>query len=146
MDGKGNLYGATSQGGSNICVDVGCGTIFRLTHVASTTGGAWIETILYNFVGGSTGSGPGGGVIIDDAGNLYGTTVYGGSPQCQCGVVYMLSPNGGWTYTVLHTFIGSDGAIPDANLTIGPDGNLYGTTAAGGSGGAGGVFQIQIAQ
>jgi uncharacterized repeat protein (TIGR03803 family) len=102
-----------------------------------------VETILYNFT--LDASGPGGGVIIDKAGNLYGTTVYGGSTGC--GVVYELSPNasgGGWQYTVLHQFLGSDGCEPDANLTLGPDGNLYGTTATGGAGGAGVVFQIQL--
>jgi len=147
IDSQGNLYGATSQGGPNICYDVGCGTIFKLTPVAASTGTVWIETILYNFVDGSTGNGPGGGVIIDGAGNLYGTTGYGGSPGCGCGVVYELSPkNGGWKYAVLHTFNGADGEGPDANLTFGPDGNLYGTTPTGGSYGAGVVFEVQIAQ
>jgi len=147
MDSKGNLYGSTVQGGANLCVDVGCGTIFKLAPVAASTGTVWIETILYNFVGGAAGLTPGGSVIVDGAGNLYGTTISGGSPECQCGVVYELSPkNGGWKYTILHTFTGSDGAQPDANMTFGPDGNLYGTTATGGTYGAGVVFEIQIAQ
>ena len=147
IDAQGNLYGVTSQGGANLCVDVGCGTIFKLTPVAASTGIVWIETILYNFVDGSSGNGPGGNVIIDGAGNLYGTTGYGGSRQCGCGVVYELSPNnGGWKYTVLHTFVGPDGDFPDANLTLGRDGNLYGTTADGGAYYGGVVFQIQIAQ
>jgi len=106
----------------------------------------WIETILYNFLESSSFN-PGGSVIIDGAGNLYGTTIYGGSPQCGCGVVYELSPkNGGWKYTVLHAFVGSDGDGPDANLTLGPDGNLYGTAPVGGLYGGGVVFEIQIAQ
>jgi uncharacterized repeat protein (TIGR03803 family) len=90
----------------------------------------------------------GGGGSPKCTGNLYGTTIDGGAPLCGCGVVFELSPqpDGQWHYTVLHTFVGSDGAQPDANLTIGPDGNLYGTTATGGAGGAGVVFQIQLAE
>jgi uncharacterized repeat protein (TIGR03803 family) len=139
-DGSGSLYGTTSQGGSHICIDVGCGTVFRLVRET----GHWTETILYNFVGDKKGSGPGAGVVMDKKGNLYGTTVYGGSTLCGCGVVYKLSPssNGKWKYTVLHTFTGSDGAQPDANLILDSKGNLYGTTATGGAGGAGVAFEL----
>jgi uncharacterized repeat protein (TIGR03803 family) len=100
--------------------------------------------VLYDFEDGSTGFGPGAGVARDDAGNLYGTTVYGGSAQCGCGVVYKLAPkkNGKWEYTVLHAFIGSDGAQPDANLVLDQKGNIYGTAATGGPDGAGVVFEI----
>jgi uncharacterized repeat protein (TIGR03803 family) len=79
---------------------------------------------------------------MDKTGNLYGTTIYGGS-GCGCGVVYRLAPNtkGKWTYTVLHTFVGSDGAQPDANLIVDDKGNLYGTTATGGAYG-GVVFEL----
>jgi uncharacterized repeat protein (TIGR03803 family) len=109
-----------------------------------TPGGLWEESILYNFTGGAGGMEPGGGVILDNAGNLYGTTIEGGGTGC--GVVYELSPaqSGKWQYTLLHSFLGSDGCQPDANLTLGPDGNLYGTTATGGAGGAGVVFEIQL--
>ena len=140
LDAEGNLYGTTVQGGRFACTDVGCGTIFKLTRNAS---GFWEETILYNFAGGSKGSGPGAGVVMDRLGNLYGTTIYGGS-GCDCGVVYKLAPgkNGKWTYTVLHTFVGSDGAQPDANLILDEKGNLYGTTATGGPGGYGVAFEI----
>jgi uncharacterized repeat protein (TIGR03803 family) len=81
---------------------------------------------------------------VDEAGNLYGTTVYGGSTNCGCGVVYKLGPGSGgtWTYDVLHTFVGSDGAQPDANLVLDAKGNLYGTTATGGTGGGGVVFEV----
>lgn len=140
FDTSGNLYGTTIQGGANICSDVGCGTIFRLTRGA---GGHWNETILYNFNfdnSGVNGFGPGAGVVIDKSGNLYGTAIYGGT--C-CGVVYELSPgsNDTWTYKVLHTFSGGDGAQPDANLILDDSGNLYGTTATGGAGG-GVVFEV----
>jgi len=140
LDGAGNLYGTTGQGGSNTCGDVGCGTVFKLTRKAN---GDWKETILYSFAVGSSGSGPGAGVVLDQAGNLYGTTIYGGT-NCYCGVVYKLAPqaNGKWRYTVLHTFIGSDGAQPDANLILDDKGNLYGTTAIGGAAGAGVAFEL----
>jgi uncharacterized repeat protein (TIGR03803 family) len=134
MDRSGNLYG-TAGGGT--C----CGTIFALIR---STDGHWKESVLYDFEDGSTGFGPGAGVARDDAGNLYGTTVYGGSAQCGCGVVYKLAPkkNGKWEYTVLHAFIGSDGAQPDANLVLDQKGNIYGTAATGGPDGAGVVFEI----
>jgi uncharacterized repeat protein (TIGR03803 family) len=140
-DDSGNLYGTTDQGGSNSCVDVGCGTVFKLT---AGSNGHWNETILYNFAGNAKGSGPGGGVVRDGAGNLYGTTVYGGTTSCDCGVVYKLAPNskGKWEYTVLHRFTGYDGAQPDANLILDSKGNLYGTTATGGAGGAGVAFEL----
>ena len=135
MDSSGNLYGTTAGGG---CCG---GTVFRL---APQTDGRRKETVLYDFKGGASGFEPGAGVVRDKAGNLYGTTVYGGSPQCGCGVVYKLSPrkNGKWKYTVLHTFLGSDGAQPDANLILDDKGNLYGTAATGGAYFDGVVFEI----
>jgi uncharacterized repeat protein (TIGR03803 family) len=141
MDSFGDLYG-TAGGGT-----YGFGTIFKLTRPPIAPEGVWVETVLYSFQEDANGYDPGGGVVLDQAGNLYGTTTYGGSPLCGCGVVYELTPqpDGTWQYTLLHTFVGFDGAQPDANLTIGPDGNLYGTTITGGAGGAGVVFQIQIA-
>jgi uncharacterized repeat protein (TIGR03803 family) len=140
LDSAGTLYGTTAQGGSNTCGDVGCGTVFKLTPEAN---GEWKETILHNFAAGSSGNGPGAGVVLDQAGILYGTTIYGGT-QCGCGVVYKLAPqaSGKWKYTVLHTFVGSDGAQPDANLILDDKGNLYGTTAVGGTAGAGVAFEL----
>jgi uncharacterized repeat protein (TIGR03803 family) len=82
--------------------------------------------------------------VFDKYGNLYGTTLYGGDPNCGCGVVYKLSPgsNGKWTYTVLHRFTGTDGAQPGANLILDNKGNLYGTTVTGGAGGYGVAFEL----
>jgi len=143
MDPSGNLYGTTRAGGAN-CGCGGCsscGVIYELTRGPH---GHWTESALYNFKAGSTGFGPGAGVIRDKAGNLYGTTISGGSTQCGCGVVFKLSPqkSGKWKYIVLHTFVGSDGAQPDANLILDKRGNLYGTAATGGASGAGVVFEI----
>jgi uncharacterized repeat protein (TIGR03803 family) len=138
MDPEGNLYGAAGGGKYK------AGIVYRVTRTAGVLGDTWRTTILYNFTGGADGSFPGGGVILDSAGNLYGTTIAGGSSDCGCGVVFKLSPqtDGSWKYTLLHTFVGADGAQPDANLTLGPDGKLYGTAATGGAHGGGVVFQL----
>jgi uncharacterized repeat protein (TIGR03803 family) len=112
------------------------------------------EVSLYDFNGGSNdGSAPIGGVVADQAGNLYGTTGTGGSyTDCSpfgqtCGVVFELTPNGGsWTETVLYTFTGgADGGEPLAGLAIDAQGNLYGTTAIGGTFGNGTVFMLSFA-
>jgi uncharacterized repeat protein (TIGR03803 family) len=133
MDNSGDLYGTTSGGG---CCG---GTVFRL---APRAGGHWQHRVLYEFKGGWRGEGPGAGVVRDGAGNLYGTTVYGG--KYGNGVVYELSPqkSGRWRYTVLHAFAYSDGAQPDANLILDDKGNLYGTAATGGEYGNGIVFEV----
>jgi len=135
MDSSGNLYGTTEGGG---CCG---GVVFKLTPGSD---GRWKETILYDFIPGANGSFPAAGVVMDKSGNLYGTTVDGGSPTCGCGVVYKLAPgkNGKWTYTVLHRFSGIDGAIPEGNLTIDDKGNLYGGTVLGGATGNGVIFEI----
>jgi uncharacterized repeat protein (TIGR03803 family) len=141
LDASGNLYGATVGGGGTdgLCTG-GCGTVYKLTP---GSGSQWKETILYRVQGGTAGYRPAAGVVVDGAGNVYGTTIAGGDPLCSCGVVYKVAPDstGTWTYSVLHTFVGSDGAQPDANMVL-YNGNLYGTTATGGPGGAGVVFEI----
>jgi uncharacterized repeat protein (TIGR03803 family) len=136
MDGSGNLYGTTEVGGAGRW-----GTVFKLTSAA---GGRWKETILYGFKDDASGGFPAAGVIMDKAGNLYGTTVYGGSTSCGCGVIYKLAPgpNGKWIYTVLHTFVGNDGAVPEGNLILDNKGNLYGGTLLGGTAGNGVIFEI----
>jgi uncharacterized repeat protein (TIGR03803 family) len=112
-------------------------------HAARGANGHWKETILYSFKNGPSGNAPSAGVVVDGAGNLYGTTGYGGDAQCSCGVVYKLSPgkNGTWKYTVLHRFTGADGGEPEANLILDKKGNLYGTTPFGGPG-FGVVFEV----
>jgi uncharacterized repeat protein (TIGR03803 family) len=136
MDGSGSLYGTTEVGGPG-----GSGTVFTLTPGSD---GKWRETILRGFKQGADGDHVSAGVVMDKAGRLYGTTIGGGDPNCDCGVVYKLAPGskGKWTYTVLHRFAGYDGAQPDANLILDDKGNLYGTTATGGADGAGVVFEV----
>jgi uncharacterized repeat protein (TIGR03803 family) len=139
LDGLGNVYGATVSGGSHSCNEGGCGTVFQLTPESN---GSWKETILYNFEAGANGFYPEGQLAMDKAGNLYGTTGWGGASN-NCGVVYKLSPrsNGAWKYTRLHVFEGLDGCDPAGGLIIDGKGNLYGA-ALGGKYGLGVVFEI----
>ena len=95
QDLAGNLYGTTVSGGTGTSCTNGCGTVFELSPVA---GGKWKESVLYSFTGGSDGKNPYGGVTLDSKGDLYGTTVSGGSGgTCSgdgCGVVFLLSKSG----------------------------------------------------
>ncbi len=167
FDKSGNLYGTTwapgvSGGPLNAtamrqdasgqtfwgCNAPGCGgTVYRLTP----TGNGWIETDLYAFTGGSDGSSSQASLILDSAGNLYGTTVYGGTTGCTsgygCGLVFKLSPsyvaNTGWQESVLYRFTGAaDGSYPMGSLISDAAGNLYSTAAAGGASGNGAVFEL----
>ena len=142
MDGSGDLYGKASGGTSDKCVG-GCGVVFKLTP---QQGGGYTESVLHDFAGGSDGAGPNGGLLIDSAGNLYGTTSIGGdgSSSAGDGTVFELSPNGsgGYTESILYGFTGgSDGSFPDSGLIMDSAGNLYGTTEAA-SGGDGTVFEV----
>src|ERR1017187_8717518 len=126
----GNLYGTTTSGGT-----AGQGVVFKLS-----TGGQ--ETVLYSFTGGADGGYPYAGVIRDSAGNLYGTTVYGG-PANQ-GVVYKVDTTG--HETVLYSFTGgADGGWPEAGVIRDSAGNLYGTTTSGGALHKGGVYKLDTA-
>jgi uncharacterized repeat protein (TIGR03803 family) len=140
FDAAGNLYGTTAAGGSSNRCQGGCGTVFKLTPSSS---GRWKETILRSFGPGQGGSAPFAGVVLDKAGNLYGTTQRGGINNA--GVVFKLTPgsNGKWTYTVVHRFTGPDGAQSNANLIFDKAGkHLYGTTSLGGAHNGGVVFEI----
>ena len=126
-DTAGNLYGITNLGGT-----FGYGTVFKLDASNS-------ETVLYNFSGaGGDGADPGGGLIRDRAGNLYGTTTSGGGSYF--GTVFKL--DGGGSETILHSFSGSDGNLPAMGLVRDSKGNLYGTTVYGGAHGGGVIFKI----
>jgi hypothetical protein len=137
IDGAGNLYGTTVLGG-----DFASGTVFQLAPVA----GSWAHTVLHSFTSGADGAEPYKGVTVDSAGNLYGTTVAGGSGSCEggCGVAYKLTNSGGvWTHTVLHAFTGgSDGSGPGARLAIDRKGDLYGMTPTGGDYGLGTIYRL----
>jgi uncharacterized repeat protein (TIGR03803 family) len=145
FDQAGNLYGTTSVGGltGTGCSSAGCGTVFELSPPASQ-GGSWTDSVIYEFSPGGA-SYPIGGVVVDGAGNLYGTTSSGGTDGW--GTVYELQPplvvGGPWTEQVLHSFAnGADGAGPQASVTIGKKKEIYGTTAGGGAAGFGTVFEL----
>jgi uncharacterized repeat protein (TIGR03803 family) len=146
MNAAGDLYGTAGIGGSRKCA-FECGTVFALAPERTMT-------LLYKFKGPpNDGSLPEGDLLMDHAGNLDGTLSYGGSPGCEgnlgCGAAFELAPDG--TETILHFFTGKngDGGNPFAGLTADNAGNLYGTTAFGGSPGCtvtqlgcGNVFEI----
>jgi uncharacterized repeat protein (TIGR03803 family) len=137
MDGAGNLYGTTAYGGAH-----GAGTVFELSPIGN---GNWSAAVLHQFDGNlEDGSEPEAGLTFDKAGNLYGTTIGGGSHQG--GTVFELSrsPVGGWSYRVLHDFAASlnDAANPRGSLIFDAAGNLYGTTGLGGSNYIGTVFEL----
>jgi len=136
MDRAGNLYGTTTQGGA-----FGRGTVFKLDPFGKAT-------VLHSFAGPpGDGAFPWAAPIVDERGNLYGTTYAGGTGTCNfdgpgCGTVYEIDRYG--NETVLHSFAGSpdDGAAPVAGLVMDKADNLYGTTEAGGADDWGTVFKL----
>jgi uncharacterized repeat protein (TIGR03803 family) len=138
-DSAGNLYGTASGGGAH-----NYGTVFRLVRGSD----GWTQNVLHSFKGGTDGANPEGPVVADNAGNLYGTTTYGGTTgKCEgngCGTLYELSKSeSAWKETLLHIFTGTpDGLFPYSGLTFDSDGNLYGTTYQGGAFGFGTVFEL----
>ncbi len=146
FDRAGNMYGTTLFGGGSNCISA-CGIIYEL----SPTEAGWSENILYTFCSQSNcadGSIPASGLVWDQLGNLYGTTSGGG--QYNGGTVFELSPplppNTSWTLTTIWSFgaNGTDGVYPVSKLTWDKAGNLYSTTAYGGSGqyACGTVFEL----
>jgi uncharacterized repeat protein (TIGR03803 family) len=132
MDRSGNLYGAAGGGGSDFK-----GRVFELTY----SNGVWSESVLHDFLGGSDGSSPGGGVTLDAAGNVYGTAQSGGNANN--GVVFQLLASSHWAENTLYEFTGgSDGSSPEAGVIFDSSGNLYGATSLGGSGGGGTAFEL----
>jgi uncharacterized repeat protein (TIGR03803 family) len=130
-DSAGNFYGGGFGGPpSGQCQNAGCGAVYKINK-------AGVGTILYAFTGGTDGMwfGP-GDVAMDAAGNIYGTTAYGGNTGCSyvgfgCGIVFKVDPKG--NETVLHTFTGGlDGGFPNNGVVLDSKGNVYGTTRVGG--------------
>jgi uncharacterized repeat protein (TIGR03803 family) len=153
---NGAIYGAALFGGNTSCAAnlPECGEVFEVDKAGK-------ETVLYGFTGGNDGAGPFGSLIQDSKGNLYGTTLEGGSGTCEwdhtvvgCGTVFKLSPpkekGKPWTEKILYSFQGSDGEWPYAGLVQDASGNLFGTTSTGGAGNCGGygcgtVFELDNA-
>ena len=143
IDSAGNLYGTTQGGGAN-----GLGTVFELVN----SSGTYTEKILYSFTG-TNGDGAipfAVDLVRDAAGNLYGTTLFGGNLCAQngCGTVFELvnsaeSP-GTYTEKVLYRFTDANGdtGFPQTGLALDQAGNLYGTSGAGGAGGWGAVYEL----
>jgi uncharacterized repeat protein (TIGR03803 family) len=135
-DSAGNLCGTTFQGGAPGCqLGKGCGTVFELTP----SNGGWIETVLYTFQGENDGGNPGGGLIFDQFGSLYGTTGY--SNGGNLGTVFKLAPsNNGWAFTLIYKF--QRGYPGSGSLIMDASGNLYGTTQTDGAYGQGSVYEL----
>ena len=120
LDGQGNLYGTTFAGGDGGQTGLQEGVIFKMDPEGN-------ETVLYSFTGLSDGGEPTAGLTRDPAGNLYGTTYYGGNGA---GVLFELTSAG--QYKVLHSFTaGADGGYPSSNVVFDPAGNLYGSAGYG---------------
>jgi uncharacterized repeat protein (TIGR03803 family) len=140
FDHAGNLYGTTYSGGGSDC-PLSCGAVFELSPGA----GGWTEATLYEFTGGSDGSNPQGGVVVDNAGNLYGTASSGGTAGS--GTAFELSPGSGvWSFSVIHEFgaKAGDAADPTSGLIFDSAGNLYGTAYFSPSSG-GAVYRLSRA-
>ena len=132
FDQAGNIYGTTLWAGM-----YGYGSTFELI----LSGGGYMESIPHSFGSGGDGESPWSGVVLDTAGNVYGTT--GGGGTGGAGTVYQLMPStGGWLENVLVNFDGANGEFPVASLIIDDSGTLYGTTSGGGSNGDGVVFKL----
>jgi uncharacterized repeat protein (TIGR03803 family) len=130
LDIAGNLYGTSTSGGIN-----NQGTVFELSP---TVASGWKYRTIYSFQGVPDGAEPFAGVTLDQQGNLYGTTVNGGTGTVcppDCGTVFELSPSAGnWTETTLYNFLGgADGAEPLFPLLFDAVGNIYGSTTFGGA-------------
>jgi uncharacterized repeat protein (TIGR03803 family) len=147
FDSKGNAYGTTYYGGT-----YGWGTIFTL----EPSNGGWKEQVLYNFLGTNDGFNPTGNLLVDPAGNLYGTTLNGGSGAgcenqgylCSGTVFELAHTKSGWKHIILYNFCSRSGCVDGAGpegLTSDGAGNLYGTTVTGGQqceSGCGTVYKL----
>ena len=135
FDATGNVYGTTQLGGAKTCTGFPgpCGVVYELTPLG---GGGWTETVLYSFGGSPDGSLPYSPLLLDPAGNLYGTTSEGGTGTCNdgegnvigCGTVFELLPSKtGWSETILYNFTTREQNMPGSPLVFAGDGSLYST-------------------
>ncbi|HEY2444325.1 MAG TPA: choice-of-anchor tandem repeat GloVer-containing protein [Rhizomicrobium sp.] len=127
LDAAGNLYGASQYGGDVNCGynGNGCGFIYEL----DSSGRYSVRHTFRKLVDGTT---PYFGIVMDAKGTLYGTTSFGGDPNCYqstCGTVFRLDPDG--VYTVLHRFTGKKDGMYPGGITLNAAGNIYGTTGSG---------------
>jgi len=149
FDASGNLYGVTAYGGAGACsgrTTTGCGTVFKYSAVGT-------YSIVHSFKGSpNDGYGPDGGLVVDAKGNVYGTTMAGGieNSGCgnagSCGTIFKISSEG--DESVLYRFCSeekcADGGEPTGGMQIDSEGNLYGTTAGGGTHLHGTVFKFSV--
>jgi hypothetical protein len=151
FDNQGNLYGTTANSSTGQACINGCGAVFEL---APQVDGSWTETTLHAFTGSPDGGDPSSPVILDSAGNVYGVTEIGGTGVCfpqtlyeeelNCGTAYKLEPGaGGWKESIIYNFVrgGGNAVYPSGALNFDENGNLYGTSFAGGNG-YGSVFEL----
>jgi uncharacterized repeat protein (TIGR03803 family) len=142
LDFSGNLYGTTSQGGGPGCGSGGCGVVFKLSPSGNLT-------VLHHFAGYPTdGAYPYAGLQWDGAGNMYGTTFFGGAVDCNgsgdgCGTVFKIRTNG--AEVVLHSFDGIPGQNPVAGVIVDGAGNLYGVSQGDSRSNFGAVFKLDKA-
>jgi uncharacterized repeat protein (TIGR03803 family) len=140
-DAKGNFYGTTYEGGDPVC---NCGQVYQLVHTAA----GWTQNILHIFTSNGSGDGqsPENGLVLDAAGNLYGTTQEGGAYNQ--GTIFELTPNsdGTWTYSIIHEFNAStqQPSDPSGSLVIDAAGNIYGTAVNGGLYYDGAVYKLSF--
>jgi hypothetical protein len=142
LDGEGNVFGTTAEGGPHQCGEFTCGVVFELSPPALGKT-EWTETVLHSFDG-ADGIESTAGLIADGSGNLYGTVEGGG--EFDGGVVFELTPPAAgkkaWKETVLHTFKANDGTDPNSSLIWGGTGDLYGVAGFGKAHDAGVIFEL----
>jgi uncharacterized repeat protein (TIGR03803 family) len=134
FDGSGNIYGTTYYGGAN-----SIGSVYKLS---AQPAGEWAEEVIYSFQEGADGNSPISNLVMDNAGNLYGTTSEGGLGS---GTIFKLSPvaAGKWNETVVHAFEGPpDGGFAYNGMVVDAFGNFYGATVHGGDDDDGCVYQF----
>jgi len=135
IDAAGNLYGTTPAGGA-----YGFGLIYELKP---NPDGTWKKKVLYSFRGAVDGASPMGSLMLDSAGNLFGTTYAGGKYGKGTVFEIMPKPSGGWSGRLLYSFSGGqDGASPMVGVIFDQTGNLYGAADGGGDYGGGTIFKL----